>query len=109
MAINIPIIHRDSVLKILNFLNVSATQAEKLNGDPSAFNFYVDTYLKFLDLKAKNPEQRLYPSMEVEYVWYSTFSFLTGLYPQLPTPSLHKMCPCSWPNEQAQLQGLLKN
>jgi hypothetical protein len=63
---------KDSVFKILKLLEHSVTQAERLNGDPSSFNFYIDTYLDFITMKAAHPEIRFVPSLEVEWVWFST-------------------------------------
>eukprot|EP01127_Copromyxa_protea_P002359 TRINITY_DN1223_c0_g1_i5.p1 TRINITY_DN1223_c0_g1~~TRINITY_DN1223_c0_g1_i5.p1 ORF type:complete len:245 (+),score=33.78 TRINITY_DN1223_c0_g1_i5:336-1070(+) len=69
LQISVNLIH--SAQQILRILEHATTQADRLNDDPSSFNFYIDTYLKFLKLKAQHPELRLIPSLEVEWVWFS--------------------------------------
>jgi len=62
--------HKRDAKKLLKFLEYIDTQKEKLNGEPSCYNSYIETYRQFLRLKAKYPDVRLIPSDEVEWVWY---------------------------------------
>jgi len=63
--------HEETVMKVLDFLAYCSSQKERLNGEPSIFNAYIDHYLRFLQLKVKYPDIRLIPTLEVEWVWYS--------------------------------------
>eukprot|EP01127_Copromyxa_protea_P003321 TRINITY_DN13150_c0_g1_i1.p1 TRINITY_DN13150_c0_g1~~TRINITY_DN13150_c0_g1_i1.p1 ORF type:complete len:246 (-),score=30.29 TRINITY_DN13150_c0_g1_i1:49-786(-) len=57
--------------KIIRFLGQCATHKNKFYGVPTVYNGYIDTYLNFISLKAKYPNARLIPSLEVEWIWYS--------------------------------------
>lgn len=58
------------VTKILNFLEACEEKKEWLHGKPASYNFFIETYLRFIKLKAKYPNRRLIPSLEVEWVWF---------------------------------------
>lgn len=59
------------VSKLLRFLTFVSSQKARLNGEPAIYNSYIDSYLKFIRLKAKYPNAHLIPTLEIEWVWYS--------------------------------------
>lgn len=85
--------------KLLRFLELSYSQKARLNGEPAVYNLYIETYLKFLKMKAKYPHLRLVPSLEVEWVWYSTHSLSFGVLLLLPSASSYPLSCSPWRNQ----------
>lgn len=43
----------------------------RLNGEPAHYNGYIEKYHKFIDMIFKYPDEKFYPTIELEWVWYT--------------------------------------
>eukprot|EP01129_Flabellula_baltica_P010981 TRINITY_DN4719_c0_g1_i3.p2 TRINITY_DN4719_c0_g1~~TRINITY_DN4719_c0_g1_i3.p2 ORF type:complete len:257 (-),score=35.48 TRINITY_DN4719_c0_g1_i3:619-1389(-) len=61
---------KETAKQILRFLHKVSHQKPLLFTKPHYYNYLIDKYLKFLDLKNKSPEHTFYPSLEIEWIWF---------------------------------------